>query len=262
MMTLLTMAQGNIIALRRTLDSMKVLCDEFIVGDLFIFEEDRQRAKELCADLNVTFIKYPFNFIFEYGFACILNNLSRSASNDMVIYMNVSEVIDKNLDISLIRPEYNAYSFNHETDQHTWFRCYNRHHLHWTNPIHEVVQGNIRPAPTHLFMMADTEKDMDDPFKAKVFNDVKELVYWNQYLKLISRPDLIGFTGRGWVDHAREAYDSYTERMLKKGNRLKAFQLGDLQVYLNDIYSSVDFAEERLESSKLINLQGQRIDVL
>lgn len=256
------MLQGNVIALRRTLDSFAPICNEFIIGDLFIFEEDREEAKRLCADLNVVWVKFPFNYIFINGFARILNDLARQASNDLVIYMNVGEMIDKNLNTDLLDEKYNCYSFNHSEDPHTWFRCYNRHHLHWTNPIHEVVQGNHRPCPEHLFMMKDTEKDMHDPFKAKVFNDVKELVYWNQYLKLINYPDQIGFTGQGWITHAKDAYDSYTERMRKKGNRLKAFQIGDLEVYLNDINSSVEFQEERLESSKLINLQGQRIDVL
>lgn len=262
MITLITMAQGNIIALRRTLDSFKGICNEFIIGDLFIFSEDREQAKELYADLNVIWCKFPFNYIFQNGFACILNDLAKQSTNDLVIYMNVGEIIDKNLDTSLIKPEYNCYSFNHSEDPHTWVRCYNRHHLYWTGMIHEVVVGNGKQCPTHLFMMADTEKDMDDPFKAKVFNDTKELVYWKQYLRLIQRPDLIGFTGRGWVDHARDAYQSYTERMQKKGNRLKAFELGDLSIYLNDIYSSSEFATERMESTQLINLQGMRRDVL
>jgi hypothetical protein len=262
MITIITMSQGNPIALRRTLDSFSGICNEFIIGDLFIFDDDRKQAKELCKDLNVVWLRFPFNFIFENGFACILNNLARHASNDLVMYMNVGEVIDKNLDMTLIKPEYNCYSFNHAVDPHRWVRMYNRHEMYWTGMIHEIVVGSQRLCPTHLFMMADTEKDMENPWKAKVMNDVKELVYWNQYLRLINRPDLIGFTSQGWVTWARDSYDSFTERMQNKGNRLKAFELGDLQIYLNDVRDSGYFSEERMESSKLINLQGQRLDIL
>jgi hypothetical protein len=260
--TLITMGQGNINALRRTMESMSVLCNEVVFGDLMIFPEDREAVYQLKKDFNIKVRHFPFNYIFENGFACILNQLSKHATNDLVIYMNVGEVVDKNLNLDLISPSYNSYSFNHSTDPHTWIRMYNRKELWWTGMIHEQVMGPFRVCPTHLFMMADTEKDMEDPFKAKVFNDIKEMCYWNQYLRLIDRPDLIGFTGIGWVTHAKEAYESYTDRMRRKGNRLKAFQLGDLDIYLNDINSSKEFEEERAESTKLINLQGKRLDVL
>jgi len=53
-------------------------------------------------------------------------------------------------------------------------------------------------------MMADLEKDMYNSFKAKVFNDFKELVYFQQYLKLVDSPDEIGATNDGWVRFAKE----------------------------------------------------------
>ena len=183
MITLITMGQGNINALKRTVDNMSQLCDEVIFGDMLIFEEDRKKLFEIFKGYNnIWFVQTPFNFIYKNGFAHTLNELAKFAKNNLVIYMNVSEVIDKNLNKDLITDQYNCYSFNHATDPHTWVRCYDKRYLGWSGFIHEVVvprtpDDKLLLCPEHLFMMADTEKDMDDPFKAKVFNDVKELVY-------------------------------------------------------------------------------------
>jgi hypothetical protein len=38
--------------------------------------------------------------------------------------------------------------------------------------------------------------------------------------------------------------------------------VGDLDMYLNDVYTSKDFEQERFESSDIINFQGNRKIVL
>jgi hypothetical protein len=47
--------------------------------------------------------------------------------------------------------------------------------------------------------------------------------------------------------------------MLKKGKRYEAFQKGDLQMYLDDIYQNPDFAEERFKSTDLINFSDRKL---
>ncbi len=267
-MTLLSMAQGNINALKRTIACFvdAGLCNEIIFGDMLIFDDDRERLMELKEQYNMRIIPMEFNFTFKYGFAATLNRLAAFASNDMVIYMNVSEVIDKNLDLSLIKPEYNSYLFDHSVETHKWTRCYNRKQLYWSGVIHEIVVPfggyEYRTCPTPLFMMADTEKDMEDPFKAKVFNDVKELTYFNQYLKLVEQTEICGSTNSGWIQFAQIDYDSFRERLFAKKNRLYAFQHNMKEHYLQAVHTDAEFAAEKQESSRLVNLQGKRIDIL
>ncbi len=262
--TLITMGQGNPIAFKRTLESFKDVVTEIIFGDLLIFEKDRELIKSYQSEYNLKIIPLPFNFIFINGFAHTLNTLSEYATNDLCIYMNVSEVIDGEQDIlSHITSQYNCYSFNHKTDPHIWFRMYNRKELKWDGVIHETVSiGAATACPDIVFTMADSEKDMDDEFYAKVMNTVKELVYWNQYIKLVEKPETIGSTNYGWVKYAKDSYDSLKERMTKKGKQLEAFIVGDLDKFIDEINTSDEFKNENQESSELVNLQGKRINVL
>lgn len=257
--TLITMGQANPIALKRTIESFKGIVDEIIFGDLLIFEQDRELIHTSCfyADFNIVIL--PFNYIFQNGFAATLNKLASHASNDWVLYMNVSEVMDGDHPIKeQMSKGYNCYSFDHAVDTHRWFRLYNRKEVKWGGLIHEEVTGDLRPCPFNIFRMMDTEKDIEDPFKAKVSNDIKELVYFHQYIQLVENPELRGNTHQGWIDYATRDYDSLKERLLKKGKRYEAFLTGNLDMYLYDIGTNPDFAEERFQSSDLINFQGDR----
>lgn len=257
--TLITMGQSNPVALKRTLDSFKGVVDEFIFGDVLIFDSDRTIIEKYKEEYNLRIIPLPFNYIFEKGFAHTLNTLAAFATNDWALYMNVSEVIDGEHPIKeQMSKDYNCYSFDHAADPHRWFRLYNRKELSWGGLIHEEVIGDIRACPFHIFRMKDTEKDLDDPFKAKVSNDCKEIVYFAQYLRLVDRPELRGNTHQGWIDYATQSYDSLKERLLKKGKRFGAFVMGNLTQYLEDIYTNPEFEEERFKSSDLINFQGDR----
>lgn len=271
--TLITMGQGNPVALKRTMDSFKGIVDEIIFGDLLIFDSDRAIIERYQEEYNLKIVRLPFNFIFENGFAYTLNELASHATSDWIWYMNVGEVLDGDHPIKAqISELYNCYSLDHAVETHRWFRFYNRKELKWGGIIHEEVVGEWRHCPFNLCRFADTEKDgcgKDEKgndvlltFEARVYNDVKEIVYWNQYLKLIDHPELRGVTNQHWIDHAKADYDSFQERMEKKGKRYEAFLTGNLTMYLEDIYTNPEFEKERFESSTLINFQGLRKDIL
>ncbi len=203
-------------------------------------------------------------FIFDHGFALTLNALAFHATNDWVLYMNVSEVMDGDHPIKeQMSKDYNCYSFDHAVETHRWFRLYKQDELRWGGLIHEEVvplspESKMRPCPFNIFRMKDEEKDLSDPFKAKVNNDVKEIVYWQQYMRLVEHPEVRANTHQGWIDHAIQDYDHFKQRMEKKGKRYEAFIKGDLQMYLDDITDGPDFQIERFESSTLVNFQGDR----
>lgn len=257
--TLITMGQANPTAFKRTVDSFKGIVDEVIFGDLLIFEDDRLQIEANPLYCKLSIVPLPFNYIFEHGFAATLNKLAEHATNDWVLYMNVSEVLDGEHPIKEQMSElYNCYSLDHAVETHRWFRLYNRKELKWGGLIHEEVVGDLRPSPFNVMRFADTEKDLDDPLKAKVSNDVKELCYFQAYIRLVDDPTLRGNTHQGWIDYATRDYDSLKERLLKKGKRYEAFQKGNLAMYLEDIQTNPEFAVELFESSALINFQGDR----
>ena len=263
------MGQGNVMALKHTLDSFHGIVDEVVYGDMLIFEEDRLTLESYKEPYNLRPIRLPFNFIFKQGFAACLNYLAANASNDMVMYMNTSEAIDEDYGINKIideNPEQNSFYFIHRTDPHRWHRTYNRKELFWSGVIHEELRelpGKfINPYHKPIFMMKDHEKDMDNTFKAAVFNSIKELVYFNNYLKLIDDRSSAGATNEGWVTFAKEQYSSMLERMQQKGKQLTAFQLGDFDMLYNELKTSDYFEKERFESSDIINFQGNRKIVL
>lgn len=262
-LTLITMGQGNPVALKRTLDSFKGICNEVVFGDVLIFDSDREIIRSYQEEYNMGIVEAPFNYIFEFGFAHMLNTLAYYATNDWVLYMNVGEMIDSGENIlEKINDDHNMYLLNHRTETHLWGRLYNRKQLQWSGLIHEELIGQKRACFEPIFMFKDTEKDMGDLFKAKVWNDVKELTYFNQLIRLVDNPEVRGATNPGWVDYAKDSYDSLVERLQKKGKRYEAFKEGNLAKFMEDIFSNPEFEEERHESSTLINFQGARKDIL
>lgn len=244
--TLVTVGQGNPIALKRTIKSMSAICDEVIFGDVLIFESDRK----IINGYGIKVIPLPFNYIFVNGFASVLNHLATFAKNDLCLYMNVSEVIECNLNTSIINDTWNSYKFDHATESHKWTRLWKRSQLQWSGRIHEEVIGNKYTCPDMLFRMADTNKDDTDPFYSSVMNDVKEMVYFNQYISLVDRPGEIGATNQGWVAYAKENYQHLKDRLIAKGERYNAFLEGDLDKYLENCTTFEGF-----ENNKLIHFQ-------
>ncbi len=263
--SLITMGQGNVLALKKTLESFKDIVDEFVYGDLLIFDEDRVMIKEYEKNYNFRRIALPFNYIFQMGFSSLLNYLISNAKNDMVLYMNTSEVIDEDYGINEIvnsNTDCNAFYFTNRNEKHRWFRCFDRRYVKWDGRIHEEPVGDLKPYHKPIFMMKDEEKDMVDEFKAAVFNSVKEMVYWNQLMRIVDYPKEKGITNEYWVNFAKEQYQSMKERLELKGNQYRAFITGDFGMFVNEIQTSDYFEKERFVSNGLINFQGARKDIL
>lgn len=268
--SLITMGAGNVKVLKKTLDSFKEVVDEFIYGDMILFPEDREVIKQYEKDYNFRTTRLPFNYIFQMGFSSCLNYLIANASNDMVIYMNTSEVIDEDYGINEIinsNPECNAFYLSHRIESHRWYRCFDRRFVKWDGRIHEEsipCIGGVEMNPYHkpVLMFKDLEKDMDNPFKAAVFNSVKEMVYWNQLMKIVDNPREKGSTHEHWVNFAKEQYDSMKRRLNEKGNQYEAFKTGNFEMFLTELNNSDYFSKERFESSDMINYQGNRKIIL
>lgn len=263
MITLLTMGQGNVNALKRTVDSVIGVCNEVIFGDVCIFAEDSIRIDEMEKDIWFTRVQMPFNFIFKHGFSVTLNKLASYAKNDIVLYLNVGEIISSSLaDIkdTVDKNPCDSYYIDHPSEKHRWWRMYNRHKMEWSGLIHEeiVMIGDGDQVMYHkpIFTFADTEKDLDDPFKSKVFGDTKEIVYWRQLMRIADDPLLLDATNPGWRVFAEEQYESMKERLDAKGNRVLAFENGNLDMYLDEL-NTVEFRGEKFETNENIEFQGE-----
>lgn len=263
--TLITMGQGNPVALKRTMDSFKNIVDEFVFGDQLIFESDRNIIEGYQQEYNLKILDLPFNFIFNHGFSTMLNTLAAYAANDYILFMNVAEIMDGQHPVKeQMSDDYNSYLFDHAKESHRWCRFYDRKELKWEGLIHEEVTGKMRLCPFNVFRMADTNKDQckgDEmmTFYARVCNDVKEIVYWQQYMRLVEHPELRGNTHPHWIEHAKADYDHFKDRMMKKGKRYEAFLTGNLTMYLEDIYTNPEFEKERFQSSDLINFSDRKL---
>lgn len=251
------MGQGNLNALKTTLESFKHICNEVIFGDLLIFDSDRDKLKDIQKEYNLKVVELPFNYIFINGFAETLNTLASHSTNNIVIYMNVGEIIDSEL--RELDTAFDAWCFDHANDPHKWHRIYDKTKFSWSGVIHEEIIGNGGKSNEPVFRMRDTEKDIEDPFYSKVMNDIKELTYFNQYFKIIKDPENRGATNIGWVNWAKDQEPKMEERLNLKGHRLTAFQNGDKSLYLSDIFNNFEFETERMESNQLINFQGDRM---
>lgn len=263
--SLITMGQGNVLALKKTLDSFNGIVDEFVYGDLLIFPKDRFIIEGYEQQYNLRSIQLPFNYIFQMGFSNILNYLISNAKNDIVLYMNTSEVIDEDYGINEIinnNPNCNSFYFTNRNEKHRWFRCFDRREIKWDGRIHEEPIGEQRPYHKPIFMMKDEEKDMNDPLKAAVFNSVKEMTYWNQLMRIVDYPKEKGVTNDYWVGYAKEQYQSMKDRLEAKGKQWEAFKTGDWYLFFNEVKSSDYFKTENFESTELINFQGARKDIL
>lgn len=257
--TLISPLQGNPIALKRTLDSVKDIVDEIILGDVIVFDEDRKLVESYKKEYNIRLIKLPFSYIFHMGFANTLNVLAAHSTNDIVMYLNVGEVLSVGENIlHKITPNYNSYFIDHPIEKHRWFRVYNRNEMKWDGIIHEEIVGDSRPYHKPLFTFEDTEKDLVDSFKAKVMNEIKESVYFNLYKQIVDFPKRKGITNDWWLNFAKENYDSMVERLNKKGDIYTAFKTGDFDLFLNCVFNSPSFESERHISSVLVDFQGDR----
>lgn len=234
-LTLITMSQGNPQALRRTFESYAPYCQQIVYGDVLLFDEDREAVRAMQKDFPLHIVDFPFNFIFKHGFSAILNALAARTGTDYVTYANCSEIIDLNFPVQLGLLDddaFNCFFFRHAVEQHRWVRTYNRQELCWSGMIHEEVAGERRMCPSEIFYMADTPKDTADPFKARVCDDVKEMVYFEQLDRLRQHPEMLGSTSQGWLDYTNQQGLYYASKQQERGRRFEAFLKDDLAMYL------------------------------
>lgn len=261
--SLICMGAGNVKVLRETFKSASSICDEIVYGDMLLFDDDREILHSYQKEFNLKIIKLPFCYIFKNGFASVLNYLATKTSNNLVLYLNTSEIIEKDNGIlDIINSEYNCYYFDHATDPHRWFRFYNKNKLFWSGYIHEALEAfpahDFRPYHKAIFRMADLEKDMDNPFKAQVFNDVKEIVYFKNYMNLVDLPeDMRGATDPGWYKFAEDNYESMVDRLLTKGKRYQAFMECDFDMYIHAALHDMK-VNESFKSNIGIEYQGDK----
>lgn len=260
--SLITMAQGNPKALKETFKSFEGVVDEIIFGDVLLFNDDRELIQTYCHEFKLKIVKYPFNYIFKNGFSAILNDLISHSSNDWNIYMNCSEIISRGKE-SIVETVHansdcNTFYFDHAEDRHHWYRLNRKSELHWAGNIHEQSgpEDLFRPYYKPLFTMADLPKDNDNALKSRCYDFAKECCYFHNYKKLIDHPGQIGFTDSGWLKFAHENYNSFTERLEKKGDFYRAFLEGDLDMLYKYVFENPEFENERLESSILIEYQN------
>jgi len=255
MISLITPTQGNVVALERTIKSLLGFCNEFVVGSVMVFDDDKLALKELAEKYPIKIVDLPFNYIYKNGFSETLNTLANAAKNKWVLYLNVSEIM-ASIPIVDISDEYNCYYIDHGQEKHRWFRLYNKEEMKWSGLIHEEIVGNHRPFHKPIFRFADTEKDQDNKFKAAVFNDIKEMVYWKQLMRIVDEPEVLGATSEGWVHFAKENYETMQRRLKEKGYRPLAFENDMLHVYMKDAKLGGYFEKERFESNHIIEFQG------
>lgn len=259
--TLITMGAGNVKALRETFLSASLVCDEIVYGDMLLFDDDREMLRSYAKEFNLKIIRIRFDYLFQNGFSSLLNMLSGFATNDVVLYLNTSEVIEEDygiLDAVHTHTHCNTFFFIHRTDPHRWYRLYNRFELQWSGKIHEQLAGEYYPYHKPVFMMKDLPKDMDDPFKSAVFDTCKEIVYFKNYMELIDNPEALGETDPSWVKFATDCYGSFKERLLAKGDAYTAFLDGDLQKLMNYVRHDPGFNRQKFESSIAIEYQNDK----
>lgn len=259
------MAQGNPKALKETFDSFNGVADEIIFGDLTLFPDDAALIESYKNYYNLKIVKYRFNYIFKNGFSFILNDMISHSTNDWNIYMNCSEIVesgkDKIVETVQSNSECNTFYFDHGSDLHHWFRLNRKSELHWEGNIHEQSgpEENFRPYHKPLFRMADRPKDNDNELKSRCYDFVKEIVYFNNYRKLIDNPEQLGYTDGGWVKFAAENYQSFVDRMQNKGDFYRAFLRGDIDMLYRYVKESPDFYKERLVSSTMVEYQAHNL---
>lgn len=261
MITLITMGAGNVKVLRKTLETYSDICDEVIYGDLLLFEEDRDLLRSYVKEFNIRIVKVPFDYIFARGFSDLLNLLSLCSKNKMVLYANTGEILLQDfgvVDAVKSNPVCNMFHFTHAIDPHRWYRLYNKDELRWSGRIHEQLKefrAEFKPYHKSVFEMADLPKDNDNPWKAKVLDTLKELVYFQQYIEIADKPDQLGETDPGWLQFAKNDYESFKERLQKRGKLYEAIRSANHKTFMDVILKDNSWDTGEYKSSLAVEFQ-------
>lgn len=242
--SLITMGAGNINALYHTIKSVQGICDEVVYGDLLLWDIDRDVVNGYAKEFNLKVVPFNFNYLYHNGFSSLLNELAEQATNEYVMYLNTSEVVEIDygiLNIIKDNPECNSFYFTHPDENHRWFRTYKKSELQWSGILHEQLKGEYIPYHKSIFQMKDLPKDMMDIEKAKILDSLKEIVYFRQYMNIIDKPELLGETDAGWVSFSKSNYDSFKERLDQRKAQVEAVASGDLYSFLRAARYDINF---------------------
>src|SRR3954463_16236714 len=257
MISLLVMGAGNVKVLRQTIESVSGICNEVIYGDMLLWDQDREILNGYSRRFNIRIVPFEWNYLYHNGFSALLNELALRATNDYVMYLNTSEIIEIDFRVlSTIKsnPECNAFYFTHPNEAHRWFRTYKKSELMWSGILHEQLNGEYIPYHKPIFQMKDLPKDMDDINKAKILDSLKEIVYFRQYMNIVERPELLGETDPGWVRFSVDNYNSFRERLDQRRSQVESVESGDLYRFIRA--AKFDINNQTYKSSIAIEYQN------
>lgn len=203
---------GNPVCLHQTIDSYRPHVDEFIVGDMSLWDYEHQPGIE--------YVKLPFNILFKQGFSAVLNRLASCAKNDIVLYMGVGNVLEGKF--KRLRPGFNCWGFRRSEDNLLCHMLWDRRELESSGIIHE----ELVPKAGFQRRFCDEEHFSfgDIPKENPAYPQIKELLYNHLQVTLQRNPDMLGATNKYWLKHPNRS--DMVDYLLN--NKLKeAYEDGD-----------------------------------
>lgn len=196
--------------LRRTVDSMRPVCDEVLVVHQSLFDSDRDVARSIADKVEVT----DWNCVFgPEGYGGLPNKHGQSQCEWMLL-LGVGETIAGQYkpirEVLRNSPMNVVWRCDHLNDTNTWGRIWRPSSgVSWKGVIHEEAGGGSNGSV--IFRMQDTDKEPhSDPFVNECLKWMKVTSYDHQYYRLgdsaqwqpegsAGKVPLLGYTNRGWL---------------------------------------------------------------
>lgn len=226
MITAITISQGHPECLIETVNTWLPEVDEVIIGDVMIRHQDRSRyVNHFENEPKIKAVLLDFNTLFKQGFATTFNQLAAKASNDLVVFFGVGNVLECPIKAPSVKT-HNCFGYR-RNDGFLCHTFYKRSELTFRYSIHEELEGDVRFDNNPHFHIGDIAKDQH-----AIYEDVKEIVYFEQYRKIL---DGEGTTHPGWVNFCKRNEAAIRDVLKSKGRRYEAFAYGDLEGYLKQV---------------------------
>jgi hypothetical protein len=227
---------GNPAPLKRTIDSVRGICDKIIVVHQPLFDDDREVAESLADKVVTT----DWNEVAkETGFAALPNIGAASANGPWLLLLgtgetwaeshgNTQEILSKANPKTMFRTW-------HEGDVHFWKRVWHKDSgVHFSGPIHEeLIGGDEGPL---LFRMQDTAKEKHEvSFRNECLRWFKNIVYHSGYYTLLHRPELRGGCNEGWLNFVAGARESIEDFVDTNKDLMEAAWEGDRDAFYEGV---------------------------
>ncbi len=230
--------------LKRTVDSMRTVCDEVLVVHQTLFDSDTEIARGIADKVEVV----DWNFVFgPEGYGGLPNKHGQSES-DWFLLFGVGETLAE--EYTSIRtvlrnsPRNVIWKCNHRNndgqfDPNLWGRIWcPGGGVRWGGLIHEEAGGGVAGGQV-LFRMLDTPKTPHpDPFVNECLKWMKLTSYDANYWKLLQSIDPItedsslrSFTNKWWVGFVRGARESLEAKQEKWKDFMEAGLSGDREAF-------------------------------